>query len=562
MEQQWWHQAIVYQVYPKSFKDTNDDGVGDIRGIIEKLDYIQSLGVNVLWLNPIFKSPQVDHGYDISDYYQLDPQFGTIADMEELIAESGKRGLKVILDFVVNHTSDLHPWFIESRKSKDNPYRDFYIWRDGHDGKEPTNWASFFGGSTWAYDPKTDQYYFHLFDKKMPDLNWENPKLRKEVYQIAEFWLKKGIAGFRLDAIIHLAKDQRFQNYESGANNGDYVIAEPCYAHLPRVHEFIREFNHAVHKINPDSLLIGEAASADSERATLYTAPENEEFDCIISFEQLEPELLHEDAELPKNWQIGHLNLANFKKTMKQWQEDLYEHGWSALFWNNHDMPRLLTRFGDTRYPMESATMLATLMYLQRGMPIIYQGEEIGMTNLRLSEINDYNDSGIEGFVKKARGLGYTTSEILNRVHSCSRQTSRGAMQWSKGLNAGFSTIKPWLGVNDDYLKVNVEEQENNPESILNYYRDLLRIRLERKVFVEGNWELIDEENPSIYAYKRHYNDQSALVLCNFTNKPHVFHYPNLPSWNCILNNKGKRERLHEQLVLERYECYVLIKEK
>lgn len=562
MEQQWWHQAIVYQVYPKSFKDTNDDGVGDIRGIIEKLDYIQSLGVNVLWLNPIFKSPQVDHGYDISDYYQLDPQFGTIADMEELIAESGKRGLKVILDFVVNHTSDLHPWFIESRKSKDNPYRDFYIWRDGHDGKEPTNWASFFGGSTWAYDPTTDQYYFHLFDKKMPDLNWENPKLRKEVYQIAEFWLKKGIAGFRLDAIIHLAKDQRFQNYESDTNDGDYVIAEPCYAHLPRVHEFIRKFNHAIHKINPNILLIGEAASADSELAKLYTDPENEEFDCIISFQQLEPELLHEDAELPKNWQIGHLNLANFKKTMKQWQEDLYEHGWSALFWNNHDMPRLLTRFGDTRYPRESATMLATLMYLQRGMPIIYQGEEIGMTNLRLSEINDYNDSGIEYFVKKARGLGYTTSEILNRVHSCSRQTSRGAMQWSKGLNAGFSTIKPWLGVNDDYLKVNVEEQENNPESILNYYRDLLRIRLERKVFVEGNWELIDEENPSIYAYKRHYNDQSALVLCNFTNKPHVFHYPNLPSWNCILNNKGKRERLHEQLVLERYECYVLIKEK
>ncbi|SFG67774.1 glycoside hydrolase family 13 protein [Sporolactobacillus nakayamae] len=561
MKQPWWNHAIVYQIYPKSFKDMDHDGVGDIKGIITKLDYIQSLGVTILWLNPIFKSPQVDHGYDISDYYQIDEQFGTMEDMDVLISESSKRGLKIILDLVVNHTSDQHPWFRESMKSKTNPYRDYYIWRDGKNGKEPTNWASFFEGSAWTYEQATEQYFFHLFDKKMPDLNWENPKVRKEVYQIAAFWLKKGIAGFRLDAIIHLAKDQHFQNIESAITGETYVLAEACYAHVPRVHEFIHGFYEAVHKVEPDVFLIGEAASANSKLAKQYTDPDRNELDCIISFEQLETEILHEDKRLPRNWQIGYLNLSKLKKTMKQWQKDLSGHGWSALFWNNHDMPRLLSRFGDAKYPRESATMLATMLYLHRGIPIIYQGEEIGMTNLRLPEIADYEDSGLKEFVVKAEGLGYSKDEILTSVRACSRQTSRGAMQWNGNPFAGFSEVEPWLGVNDDYPKINVEKQERDPVSILNYYRKLLKIRSKWDIFVAGDWQLIDEDNQNLYVYKRHYGRKSALVICNFTSQPQPYFYPELSSWTCILSNNEGRERLDNEIILSAYECLVVTEE-
>ncbi|WP_100487458.1 glycoside hydrolase family 13 protein [Sporolactobacillus pectinivorans] len=558
----WWHRAVVYQIYPKSFMDTDGDGVGDIPGIIEKLDYIKSLGANVLWLNPIFKSPQIDNGYDVSDYYAIGPEFGRLSDIEKLISEAKKRGLRIILDLVVNHTSDQHYWFQEARKGRNNPYRNFYIWRDGHGGKEPNNWASFFGGSVWTYDPGTDQYYFHLFDKKMPDLNWEHPEVRRQIYAMAKFWRDKGIDGFRLDAIIHLAKDMRFHDFENGDTAEGFAIAEPCYANLPRVHDFIHEFNRVLKSGHTDFLLVGEAASADVALAEKYSDPGREECDCIITFRHLDTEVVDEDPRLPRGWQKEKLNFRTFKKTMEEWQRQLFGKGWSALYWNNHDMPRLLSRFGNEgKYRWESAKMLATLMYLQWGMPFILQGEEIGMINLKMQHIRDYDEPGLAAFTEQAQKLGYSNAEILKMVQARSKNTSRGAMQWNDAAYGGFSEAKPWLGINDDYRTVNVAMQEGNTESVLNYYRALFRIRNREVVFTEGSCQLLDTDNDALYTYRREYNEDAALVICNLTNQSQDFHYPGLSSWTCLLSNSGNCDFSGEDMTLVPYGCYVLKKE-
>jgi oligo-1,6-glucosidase/alpha-glucosidase len=561
MEKPWWHNAVVYQIYPKSFNDTDGDGIGDLQGIVEKMDYIKSLGVNVIWINPIFRSPQVDNGYDVSDYYSIDPQFGTNADLEHLIAEAKKRDLKIIFDLVVNHTSDQHPWFQEARKSLDNSYRDFYIWRDGKNGKEPNNWASFFGGSVWAYEPLTNQYYFHLFDKKMPDLNWENPKVRAELYKMARYWLEKGIDGFRLDAIIHLAKDQSFHDFNNPDQNEEFVISEPCYANLPKVHAFIREFSRQMKRVKPDCLLIGEAASADVELAKRYTKQSREECDCVISFKHLDAITCRGDTGLPKEWQEEHFDLKSFQKIMKHWQKELYREGWPALFLNNHDMPRMLSRFGDPdRYRNESAKMLATLMYLHWGMPFIFQGEEIGMTNLELEQVDDYHDSILSASASRLLKLGYSYEQMMHRVHSRSKHTSRGAMHWDTTSFSGFSERQPWLGVNKDDHQVNVAEQDQDPQSILNYYRSLLKIRANDELFVEGLCRILDVENEFIYAYERRESGKTALVICNFSNQPQFFDQPDLSSWTCLLNNLGKIKYEETSRQLAPYECYVLVK--
>ncbi|MFT8317953.1 MAG: alpha-glucosidase [Sporolactobacillus sp.] len=559
MKQPWWHEAIVYQIYPKSFKDTNGDGIGDLKGIIEQLDYIKALGVTALWLNPIFKSPQVDNGYDVSDYYALDPQFGTMEDLEYLIAQAKQRDLKIILDLVVNHTSDRHPWFREARSSKDSPYRDYYIWREGTNHHEPTNWASFFGGSAWTYDPLTKQYYFHLFDQQMPDLNWENPQVRAEINHIAEFWASKGIDGFRLDAIIHLAKDLNFKSLPLLPGR-KYRLAESCYANLPRVHELIHQLNGALKKKFPDLLLIGETASADAEMAERYTDPSREECDCAISFRHLDTEVIDPDPRLPEAWQEERLNFAVFKKTMREWQS--LNKGWMALYWNNHDMPRLLSRFGDQgKYRMKSAKMLATLMYLQRGMPFILQGEEIGMANLKLPKIKDYADSDLNEFVRSAHAAGYSEKQILRMIQKRSKITSRGSMQWNDSAFAGFSSTLPWLGVNEDYKTVNTGVEDNDPDSLLHYYRKLLHLRGDNSLFCEGSCKQLRPESQSLYVYLRRYPYRSALVICNFTGENEVFHYPRLERWNCVLANCHVHPAVHGTITLSAYECRVYLLE-
>ncbi|TGA97118.1 alpha-glucosidase [Sporolactobacillus shoreae] len=560
MDIPWWHQAIVYQIYPKSFKDTNSDGEGDIQGIIEKLDYLQSLGVNVLWLNPVFKSPQVDNGYDVSDYYSIDPRFGNMRTIEKLISEAKKRGLRIILDLVLNHTSDQHHWFLEARKSRDNPFRNFYIWRDGQDGKEPNNWASFFGGSAWSCDAVTGQYYFHLFDKRMPDLNWENPEVRKRIYAVAKFWRDKGIDGFRLDAVIHLAKDTRFSDFYR-SDDADFVIAEPLYANLPRVHDFIHEFHRELKGDHPDFLLIGEAASADMALARTYSDPSRKECDCVISFRHLDTEIIHKDPRLPDGWQPEKLNFRTFKKTMQEWQRNLYGHGWMAIYWNNHDMPRLLSRFGtEGRYRVACAKMMATLMYLQWGMPFIFQGEEMGMINLKMPHIEDYAEPGLEAFKDQALKLGYSRNKILKMVQARSKNTSRGSMQWDDGKFGGFSDMRPWLGINEEYKTVNAAEQEKDPDSVLNYYKALFSLRKRETVFTEGSCELIDLKNDALYSYQRKHNGESAMVICNFTDLPRSFLYEGISSWTLLLDNLGNRDMPGDTISLAPYESLVLKK--
>ncbi|WP_422723667.1 glycoside hydrolase family 13 protein [Heyndrickxia acidiproducens] len=563
-DHQWWKNAVIYQVYPRSFKDTNGDGIGDIPGVIEKLDYIRKLGATAIWLNPIFESPHVDNGYDVRNYEKIDPGFGTMEDAENLIKEAKKHGLKIILDLVLNHTSDQHPWFRAARKSKDSPYRDFYIWRDPKDGREPTDWASFFGGSTWAFDEQTGQYYFHLFSDKMPDLNWENPKVREEMVKIARFWLEKGVDGFRLDAVIHMAKDSRFLpvRNEDAEDETDFVLAEKYYANLPRVHDFIHEFNRAVKKDFPDAFLIGETASADTNLAVLYSSPAREECDAVITFNYLGFDTEAKDKRIPENWQQGKWNLAAFKKVMAKWQKDLYGKGYSALYWNNHDMPRLLSRFGDEQmYREKSAKMLATLMYLQWGLPILLQGEEIGMTNLKLPHLEDYEDPSIPGLAAAARKAGCTDAEILQMVQKRSKDTSRGAMQWTDEKYGGFSTYAPWLGINDDTREVNAAIQEKDPDSILQYYRKLLEIKKSMDVFKSGTWEMLAEHDPNIYAYLRTYNRQRALVVCNVSKERQTFTCPELTrtKWSCLLNNAGNSKEIPGRIVLSPYECYVLL---
>lgn len=560
MDIPWWHHAIVYQIYPKSFQDTNSDGEGDIQGIIEKLDYLQSLGVTVLWLNPVFKSPQVDNGYDVSDYYSIDPRFGNMRTIEKLISEAKKRGLRIILDLVLNHTSDQHRWFLEARKSRDNPFRNFYIWRDGQDGKEPNNWASFFGGSAWSCDAVTGQYYFHLFDKRMPDLNWENPEVRKRIYAVAKFWRDKGIDGFRLDAVIHLAKDTHFSDFHR-SDDADFVIAEPLYANLPRVHDFIHEFHRELKGDHPDFLLIGEAASADTALARTYSDPSRKECDCVISFRHLDTEIIHKDPRLPDGWQPEKLNFRTFKKTMQEWQRNLYGHGWMALYWNNHDMPRLLSRFGtEGRYRVACAKMMATLMYLQWGMPFIFQGEEMGMINLRMPHIEDYAEPGLEAFKDQALKLGYSRNKILKTVQARSKNTSRGSMQWDDEKFGGFSDMRPWLGINEEYKTVNAAKQEKDPDSVLNYYKALFRLRKRETVFTEGSCELIDLKNDALYSYQRKYNGESAMVICNFTDRPRAFLYEGISSWTLLLDNLGDRDLLGDTISLAPYESLVLKK--
>ncbi|MBC2457821.1 glycoside hydrolase family 13 protein [Clostridium beijerinckii] len=497
MDKKWWKESVVYQVYPRSFNDSNGDGIGDLRGIIEKLDYLKELGIDVIWLSPVYKSPNDDNGYDISDYEDIMDEFGTMEDMDNLVKEGNKRGIKILMDLVVNHTSDEHKWFIEAKKSKDNPYRDYYIWRDPVNGEEPNDLRSTFSGSAWQYDETTGQYYLHLFSKKQPDLNWENEEVRNRIYKMMNFWIDKGIGGFRMDVIELIGKipDKKV------THNG------------PKLHEYIREMNKKTFG-GKDLLTVGETWGCTTEIAKKYSNPDDSELSMIFQFEHI---LLDQQPGKEK-WDLKPLELLDLKKALSRWQVELEGTGWNSLFWNNHDVPRIVSRWGnDKEYRVESAKMLATLLHGMKGTPYIYQGEELGMTNVRFEELEDYKDIETLNMYNERKKQGYTHEDIMLSIYTKGRDNARTPMQWDDSQNAGFTSGQPWLKVNPNYKEINVKSQLKDENSIFNYYKKLIKIRKTNPVVVHGKYELILEENKEIFAYTRTLENEMLLVICNFT---------------------------------------------
>lgn len=543
MEQHpWWHQTILYQVYPMSFQDTDGDGVGDIQGIIQRLDYIQSLGVNMLWLNPIFVSPKVDNGYDVADYLAIDPQFGTMEDVEELIRKVHQRNMKIVFDLVLNHTSDQHPWFQEALKGKDNPYRDYYIWKDGKNGGEmpPNNWEGFFRGSVWEKESAGDQYYFHLFSKEMPDLNWENPEVHRSLIEVADFWLQKGIDGFRLDAFIHIVKEPGYPDLDLPA--GEIALAEQYYSNLPKVNQYMKLFTQKLREHYPDVFILGEAASANVELARSYCDPDEGGCNSVITFTYFTVDHGIKDHRLNGTMQKAPLLYGAFKENMQKWQAEMADVGGPTLYWNNHDMPRVVSNFGDPGlYRDNSAKMLATLMYLQKGIPIIYYGEEIGMKNLHVESMQEFRSPEAQEFYQKALRLGYDQAWALQNLQATSKDTSRGAMQWDNSPYAGFSKAQPWSGVNQDPAYT-VEAQEKNPESVWHYYQKVLHLK-QTELFTFGTYRMLDTGD-EWYVYEREKDNKQALVICNVTNKPQSFDLPELEEGvyrRVVLENEGNQ---------------------
>ncbi len=495
----WWKNSVIYQIYPRSFQDSNGDGIGDIRGIINRLDYLEDLGIDAVWLSPVCKSPQDDNGYDISDYQDIDPMFGTLADMEELIRRAGERGIRIIMDLVLNHTSDEHPWFLEAKKSRDNPYHDYYVWRDGTEGELPNDLRACFGGPAWQWVPELGQYYFHQFSVKQPDLNWENPGVRREIYDMILWWMDRGIGGFRLDVIDQIAKEPDL----GITNNG------------PRLHEFIRELSRETFQ-KGDLITVGEAWGATPELARRYSNPDGSEFSMVFQFEHIGLD----QQEGGSKWDLAPLPFQKLKDVLDKWQTELWGCGWNSLFWDNHDLPRIVSRWGDDgQYRVESAKMLAILLHGMQGTPYIYQGEELGMTNVRY-EIGGYKDIETLNLYRERRELGYAHEEIMKSIYARSRDNARTPMQWDDSPQAGFTEGTPWLKVNPNYPEINAAGQMKDPQSIYSCYKQLVRLRKEHPVFVDGRFELLARESGQIFAYTRDDGKQRLLVVCNFSGEP------------------------------------------
>lgn len=514
MVNDWWKKSVVYQIYPKSFNDSNGDGIGDIKGIIEKLDYLKTLGIDVIWLSPVYDSPQVDNGYDIRDYKSVYEEYGSLEDLEELIEETHKRDMKLVMDLVVNHTSDEHYWFVESRKSKDNPYRNYYIWKDGKDdGNPPNNWGSVFSGSTWEYDERTNQYYLHLFAVKQPDLNWENPNLRKDIYEMMKFWLDKGIDGFRMDVINFISKDQSFPDgkVEEGQLYGD---GGPYFVNGPKIHEYLQEMNHEVLS-KYDIMTVGEMPGASPEDAIKYTDPKNNELNMIFTFEHM-----NLDCNNGDKWDLKPIDLVELKENFEKWQTSLFGIGWNSLYWNNHDQPRIVSRFGDDqKYRVKSAKMLATCLHMMQGTPYIYQGEEIGMTNIQFDSLDDYRDIELLNMYKEKKYLGWSHEKIMHSIYVKGRDNARTPMQWDSSKNAGFTKGTPWIKVNPRYKEINVETALADKDSIFYYYQKLIQLRKEIDIITTGRFELIMRNDPYVFAYQRVSDNEKLIVLCNFSDQ-------------------------------------------
>ena len=537
-EKKWWKDTVVYQIYPRSFQDSNGDGIGDIRGIIQRLPYLEELGVGALWLSPVCRSPQDDTGYDISDYQDIDPMFGTLDDMEELIQKAKECGIRIIMDLVLNHTSDEHRWFREARKSKDNPYHDYYVWRDGKESKLPNDMESAFGGPAWEWVPELGQYYFHQFSVKQPDLNWENPKVRREIYDMILWWMDKGVGGFRLDVIDQIAKEPDLKI----TNNG------------PRLHEFIRELSKETFQ-KGDLITVGEAWGADTERAKLYSNPDGSEFSMVFQFEHIGLD----QQEGKTKWDLSPLPFVKLKKTLAKWQTELAGQGWNSLFWNNHDLPRIVSRWGnDGKYRVESAKMLASVLHGMQGTPYIYQGEELGMTNVHFDDISQYKDIETLHMYEERMEEGYSEEEVMASIYAKGRDNARTPMQWDESRHAGFTKGTPWIAVNPNYREINAAREMADPDSVFRYYQKLIRLRKEYPVFADGVFSLLLEEDEQIFAYTRTNEESELLVWANFTDRPAQCTWPE--EWKeaeVLLSNYDSSMKANE---LRPYETVMMIR--
>jgi oligo-1,6-glucosidase len=514
-----WKEAVVYQIYPRSFMDSNGDGIGDLQGILSKLDYLKELGVDVIWLSPVYKSPNDDNGYDISDYRDIMDEFGTMADWEALLEGLHSRGMKLMMDLVVNHSSDEHAWFVKSRESKDSPYRDYYYWRPGKgDGREPNNWTSVFGGSAWKYDELTGEYFLHLFSKKQPDLNWENPTLRKEIYDMMKFWLDKGIDGFRMDVINFISKAPGLPD----AGNDRYAWGGEYFMNGPKIHDYLQEMNREA-LAGRNIMTVGEMPGVTVEQAKLYTGEERGELNMVFQFEHMDV-----DSGPSGKWEVVPWTLSGLRDILHKWQVGLEETGWNSLYLNNHDQPRMVSRFGDEgKYRKESAKMLATLLHTLRGTPYIYQGEELGMTNVKFERIEQYRDIEILNMYREhTEEHGKDAAEVMESVYSKGRDNARTPMQWDDTHHAGFTSGTPWIEVNPNYTRINAKEALADPDSIFHYYKRLIRLRKEHEIMAYGKYDLILENHERIYAYTRTLNDELWLIVLNFFGDETVFELP------------------------------------
>lgn len=535
MSEQWWQRAVVYQIYPRSFQDTNGDGIGDLQGIIRRLDYLENLGIDAIWLSPVYQSPNDDNGYDISNYEEIMSEFGTMTDMEELIAEGRKKNIRIIMDLVVNHTSDEHAWFVEARKSPENPYRDYYIWRDPVAGQVPNELRSTFSGSAWEFDEASGQYFLHLFSKKQPDLNWENEKVRQEVYDMMNFWIEKGVGGFRMDVIDLIGKlpDQEI------TGNG------------PRLHEYLQEMNTETFG-GKDLLTVGETWGATPEIAKRYSDPKRNELSMVFQFEHVGL-----DQQVGKEkWDLAPLDLTKLKEVLSKWQTSLGNEGWNSLFWNNHDLPRIVSRWGnDQQYRVESAKMFAILLHMMKGTPYIYQGEEIGMTNYPISDISEAEDIETINMYHERIEKGYTKEEIIRSINTKGRDNARTPMQWDDSPNGGFTTGTPWLHVNPNYQVINVEQALTDSSSIFYTYQQLIALRKEHDVIVWGEYELV-QTSTEIFAYLRSLGDEKWLIACNLSEQSQTLSVPK--SKEIILTNYELTEVPVGEVTMRPYEAFVL----
>lgn len=556
MEKAWWKESVVYQIYPRSFRDSNGDGIGDLNGITEKLDYLKELGIDVIWLSPVYESPNDDNGYDISNYRGIMQDFGTMEDYDRMLAAAHERGIKIVMDLVVNHTSDEHPWFVESRKSRENPCRDYYIWREGKEGGEPNNWGSCFSGSAWQYDERTEMYYLHLFSKKQPDLNWDNPKVRNEVFEMMDWWCKKGIDGFRMDVISMISKAPGLPDGKIGANGyGDFG---PYVQNGPHVHEYLQEMNRRVLS-NYDLLTVGECAGVTIEEAKKYASLDGNELSMVFQFEHMDL-----DGGETFKWNERKIDLVELKETLSKWQTELYGKAWNSLYWCNHDQPRIVSRLGDagSAYREISAKMLATCLHMMQGTPYIYQGEELGMTNAPFETLEDFRDIESINAYREYVGKGQIKEEEMMRyLRYKSRDNSRTPMQWDDTENAGFTTGTPWIMVNPNYKEINAKEQQQRGDSVFHYYRKLIRLRKEHEIIPYGSYELLLPEDKRLYAYTRSLGGEKLLVVCNFSREETAFWVPeefgNTPG-ELLIQNYGERKKLGAgELMLKPYEAFV-----
>ena len=556
MEKRWWKESVVYQIYPRSFCDSNGDGIGDLNGITGKLDYLKELGIDVIWLSPVYKSPNDDNGYDISDYQAIMDEFGTMEDFDRMLATAHEKGIKIMMDLVVNHTSDEHKWFIESRKSTDNPYRDYYIWRPAkEDGNLPNNWGSCFSGPAWEYDKTTDMYFLHLFSKKQPDLNWDNPAVRQDVFDMMNWWLKKGVDGFRMDVISLISKEPGLPDKEPGING--YATFNVS-ANGPHVHEYLQEMRQKALN-NADTITVGECSGVTLEEAKKYARSDEKELNMVFQFEHMDVD----SDEKAGKWTTKKMDLRNLKKILTRWQKGLQDIAWNSLYWENHDQPRSVSRFGNDsdEYREISAKMLATCIHMMQGTPYVYQGEELGMTNCPFNTLDNFRDlESINAFHELTEQGKMTEEDMMAAIGYKGRDNARTPMQWDDSAYAGFSTANPWIMVNPNYTKINAKDQVNREDSVFKYYQKLIKLRHESELIVYGTYDLILDDDKDIYAYIRTLGDEKLIVYCNFSENTREVELPEEFTNGKVLISNYIDAKVNHKITLRPYEAIVIQK--